>query len=86
MVRVSGRFRLDGRYEPLAAWPRGGPLPAIRAAAAAVAPSSPADPPRGHVTGPVVMAASLRCQHGCRRYLTAGPDNSRHLRAGLTAE
>jgi len=39
------------------------------------------------VTGPVVMAARLRCQHVRPRYLTAGSDNPRHrLLPSLTAE
>ena len=87
MVRELHRFRLDGRHEePLAAWPPGGAVPGTWAALSALASSSTADPPSGRATDPVLMAARLRCQYGCRRYLTSRPDNSRHLLSGMAAE
>jgi len=87
MVRGLDRFRLDGRHEePLALWPSGAAVPGTRAAPAALAARSTAGLPSGRVTDPVLMAARLRCQCGCRRYLTSRPDNSRHLPAGPAAE
>jgi hypothetical protein len=49
--------------------------------------SAVASCPDTGVTGPVVMAARLRCQHVRPRYLTAGSDNPRHRPLpSLTAE
>jgi hypothetical protein len=81
-------FRVDGRYErSLGAWLPGNRATAAWAVPAALATSLTASPPRGRAADRVLMAARLRCQHGCPRWLTAGSDNFRHLpSSGQSAE
>ena len=81
MTPRPGRFWLESRDN--------GPLPGrdMSLSAKPLPTSLAASRPDPGVTGPVVMAARLRCQHVRPRYLTAGSDNPRHRPLpSLTAE
>jgi hypothetical protein len=70
------RLRSDFRHKRLlAARPPGNPAPKAGGLPATPATSLTASLAKGRAHDRVLMAAMLRCQHRCPRWLTTGSDN-----------